>query len=118
MVVKRDFLAILLDSLDDDALAALAARLGPHLAGDQGEGLLSTKEAADRLNLHERTVVRMAREGRIPGAVKVGRGWRFPPDLMAPLPLEQQASAAAGDSPPRRSRKPKTSVRAIQGNRS
>lgn len=72
----------LLDALDDDALSVLAERLRPYLA--DSDELLDAREAATRLGLHERTVARMAREGRIPGAVKVGRGWRFNADRLTP----------------------------------
>lgn len=79
---RRDLVAGLLETLDDDALAFLAERLRPHLT--EVDELLDAREAAARLGLHERTVVRMAREGRIPGAEKIGRGWRFHPDRLTP----------------------------------
>lgn len=81
----------LLDSLDNEALAALAERLRPHLADHDADGarLLDPREAAARLGLHERTVARMAREGRIPGAVKIGRGWRFPANRLVTRPPER-----------------------------
>lgn len=82
---RPDFLAAFVASLNEEDLAALAARLRPHLDPAAAE-LLSPKEAAARLGLHEKTVVRMAREGRLPGALKVGREWRFPADGLAPLP--------------------------------
>jgi len=40
------------------------------------EAYLTAKEAADYLKLAERTLVRLAHEGRIPG-VKIGGQWRF-----------------------------------------
>lgn len=88
----RDRAAGLLDALDDDALSVLAERLRPHLV--QPAGLLDAKEAAAQLGLHERTVARMAREGRIAGAVKIGRGWRFHADRLAPsAPARLQEAA-------------------------
>ena len=33
---------------------------------------------AERLSLSERTVRRMLQDGRLPGAVKIGRQWRVP----------------------------------------
>lgn len=82
-----DFVAALLDSLDDETLAAVAERLRPHLstATDRHE-LISSRQAAQALGLNERSVVRMAREGRIPGAVKIGRRWRFPGDSLVVHP--------------------------------
>lgn len=78
----RDLAVGLLDALDDDALCALAERLRPYLS--EPDELVDARQAAERLGLHERTVARMAREGRIPGAVKVGREWRFHADRLAP----------------------------------
>jgi excisionase family DNA binding protein len=46
------------------------------------EGLLTPKEAALYLKLNPRTVIRLAREGKIP-AIKVGNRWRFEPDALA-----------------------------------
>lgn len=79
-VSDSDFVTALMAVLDDEALAAVAERLRPHLVSAEGDAghFLCSREAAARLGLHKRTIVRMAREGRIPGAIKVGRGWRFP----------------------------------------
>lgn len=41
------------------------------------EPLLTTAEAAVRLNLHEQTVREMAEAGELPGAHRFGRVWRF-----------------------------------------
>jgi excisionase family DNA binding protein len=95
--VSPDLAAALLSALDDDVLVVLAERLRPYLADAGADELLDSKAAAARLGLHERTVVRMAREGRIPDAVKVGRSWRFPADRLAPRP----ATRAAGYEPRR-----------------
>ncbi|MFA5793827.1 MAG: helix-turn-helix domain-containing protein [Candidatus Brocadiia bacterium] len=43
---------------------------------DTLERLLSIKEVADFLGLHQRTVYTLANEGRIPG-FKLGGAWRF-----------------------------------------
>ncbi len=40
------------------------------------ESYLTAKEAAEYLKLAERTLVRLAHEGKIPG-VKIGGQWRF-----------------------------------------
>jgi excisionase family DNA binding protein len=41
-----------------------------------GPALMTCEEAADYLRLHERTVGRLLKQGRLPG-VKVGRQWRL-----------------------------------------
>ncbi len=43
--------------------------------------LLNAEQAGEFLGLHKDTVKRKAREGEIPAA-KVGRGWRFDPDVL------------------------------------
>ena len=40
------------------------------------EPLLDPKEAAELVHLHPKTVIRMARENKIP-AVRLGKQWRF-----------------------------------------
>lgn len=81
------------DALDDDALARLADRLAPLIAERLDPAvtgrLLTAKEVGERLGLHERTVSRMAAEGRLEGR-KVGRGWRFDPDRLAVRQREHQ----------------------------
>ena len=59
------------------------------------EQVLTIKEVAALLKISERTVYAMAKEGRLPGAVKVGGSWRV---LRAKLMgwLE-----AGGDAAPR-----------------
>lgn len=106
--------AALLAALDDHALARLAERLRPHL--DIDRRLLTATQAADRLGLHPKTVVRMARDGRLP-AVKVGTGWRFDPDQLhptAPPPPEPARSRPALRVASRRAGE-RASVRAIRG---
>lgn len=39
--------------------------------------MLTTKEVADLLRISTRTVVRLATKEKLPGAIKVGRQWRF-----------------------------------------
>jgi excisionase family DNA binding protein len=43
---------------------------------DNFERLLGSDEAADLLNIHPKTLQRMARNGIIP-AIRIGRLWRF-----------------------------------------
>ncbi|MDQ3630200.1 MAG: helix-turn-helix domain-containing protein [Actinomycetota bacterium] len=114
---EQGLAAALLDSLDNEALAALADRLRPHLTDAELDGnrLLDPREAAARLGLHERTVARMAREGRIPGAMKIGKGWRFPADRLATRPPLRPV--AGGDGRPAQARRTpgRASVAAIRG---
>ncbi len=93
----RDLGAALVASLDDETVRALAERLRPYLEGrPDRRPLLTPAQAAERLSLHPKTVVRMARDGRLP-AVKVGTGWRFDPDriVIAPSIDAEPASVAA-----------------------
>lgn len=46
---------------------------GPH---NVSEVILTTKEAADFLRIHEKTMCRLAREGKVPGN-RIGGKWRF-----------------------------------------
>jgi excisionase family DNA binding protein len=41
-----------------------------------GEEILTTREVADLLKLHPKTVNKLARCGRVP-AYRIGRQWRF-----------------------------------------
>ena len=46
--------------------------------------ILTIQEVAATLRISERTIYAMAKEGRLPGAVKIGRSWRvLRPKLMA-----------------------------------
>lgn len=92
-----DLTTILLDTLDDRALATLADRLRPYLDTNP-DRLLTPHEAADRLGLHVKTVTRAAAAGRIPTAVRVGRAWRFRPEGLALVP---PAGTPPTHAPPR-----------------
>lgn len=46
--------------------------------------LISTKELAERWQISESRIVRLAKAGRIPGAELVGKSWIFPPDTEKP----------------------------------
>lgn len=115
--MSRDLAGTLLDAFDDDALAELAERLRPFLADAEGDParLLAPREAAARLGLHERTVARMAREGRLPGAVKIGKGWRFPAGSLAVRPPPARPAAEAPAPRRRAAAGGRASVRAIRG---
>jgi excisionase family DNA binding protein len=78
--------AALLAELDDSALAELADRLRPYLDRKAGDNLLTPAQAASRLGVHTKTITRAAAAGRIPGAIRVGRAWRFRPDGLSLTP--------------------------------
>jgi excisionase family DNA binding protein len=83
-----DLGAALLASFDEETIRAFAKRLRPYLHDEHQAALLTPAEAAERLRLHPKTVVRMARDGRLP-AVKVGTAWRFRTDqLDVALPVQ------------------------------
>lgn len=105
--------AAIVASLDEEAVRALAKRLSPYLHALDDRPLLTPAQAAERLRLHPKTVVRMARDGRL-SAVKVGAGWRFRPDQLdiAPPPAPAARSAVHRR---RVLRGEAASVRAIRG---
>lgn len=114
----RDLGAALLASLDEETIRALAERLRPHLEDrPDHQPLLTPAQAAERLRLHPKTVVRMARDGRLP-AVKVGTGWRFRADQ---LDIAPPSRPIAVDAPcatrRRRAGGEPASVAAIRGTR-
>jgi excisionase family DNA binding protein len=59
---------------------------------ETGARLLSPTEAAVRLGVHPKTLTRAAAAGRVVGATRVGRHWRFDP---AQLALESPHAASA-----------------------
>ena len=64
------------------------------------EAYLTAKEAADYLKLAERTLVRLAHEGRIPG-VKIGGQWRFRRALLDEYldTLASESVSTSGSAP-------------------
>ncbi len=64
------------------------------------EAYLTAKEAADYLKLAERTLVRLAHEGKIPG-VKIGGQWRFRRALLDEYldTLASESVATSGTAP-------------------
>lgn len=103
----------ILASLDEKTIRALAERLRPYLGGPDNRPLLTPAQAAERLSLHPKTVVRMARDGRLP-AVKVGTGWRFHADQLDIAPPRRATASAVTSRRPRSRREP-ASVLAIRG---
>ena len=57
--------------------------------------LLSPTEAAGRLGVHPKTLTRAAAAGRVAGARRVGRQWRFDPAELALEPLHGASPAHA-----------------------
>jgi excisionase family DNA binding protein len=82
----------------------LAARLRPHLHAEREAAgrLLSPGEAAARLGIHVKTLTRAAREGRVPGARRVGRVWRFDPSQLNLKPIARTPTIAPSPRRPRR----------------
>jgi excisionase family DNA binding protein len=102
--------AHLLDDLDDDDLARLAERLRPYLSAD-ADRLLTPAEAAGRLGVHVKTLGRATRDGRVPGAVRVGGQWRYDARGLALLPPARREAEPPPAPRPLRSpatRKPTT----------
>jgi excisionase family DNA binding protein len=96
--------AAVLADLTDEQLSVLAARLQPHLDADHAATgrLLTPVQAAARLGIHVKTLTRAARQGRVPGARRVGRCWRFD---ASQLDLERARRASAILPPPARQRR-------------
>lgn len=46
---------------------------------------MTASQAAERWNVSERRVRALCGEGKVTGAVQIGRGWRIPPDAKKPL---------------------------------
>lgn len=78
-----------------------AEALGAFMAAESGEDLDSAAAAA-RLGYSRDVVVRMARAGRIPGAYKSGREWRFRSHDLRVLPVGNEKPAAAASRPAQR----------------
>jgi hypothetical protein len=88
------------DEADDSAKREIAARLRPYLASGP-KRLLNAKEKAQQLGLNPETLVRMARVGRVPGAVQAGRGWRFPEGQLEITSVRAEVPRAVSRMPAR-----------------
>jgi excisionase family DNA binding protein len=97
----------LLADLDDEALDHLAELLASRLTGRLGDShgaLLTPAQAAARLSVHPKTLTRAAAAGRVRGATRVGRAWRFaaadlalePPSPVLPMPAAPPGTARKG----------------------
>ena len=103
-------------SRSPEKAAALAELLRPpdRLTEDDSPRLLSAGEAGQRLGVNPRTLQRAARAGRVPGATRCGRSWRFEANELALLP---PTGSALSPSLPARSRSGTSSAAtAIRGN--
>jgi hypothetical protein len=92
-----------LERADDSLKREVARQLRPLIGDDDPGQLLDAGEKAAQLGLHPDTLARMARAGRVPGAKKVGREWRFPPGRYDILPVRPKASPSVIE--PRRRRR-------------
>jgi excisionase family DNA binding protein len=93
---------------DPKALAEVRPALRLILGIDDPQGdapLQTTAAAAARLGVHHRTVERMARDGRLPGAVKVGSAWRIPADALPNAVLQAVDDLPVAAAPERGSRR-------------
>jgi excisionase family DNA binding protein len=109
--VAHTLVLAILDELraNPSARQELRALLGGRTSEDR---LLSPREAARRLGIHPKTLTRAAAAGRVGGARRVGRHWRFdpaepvlePPRSSSPrspailAPLRSRARSAAADA--------------------
>ena len=106
---------LLLAEMTPEQAAEFAQRLAPHLPNGGGKTplLINPEQAAHRLGIHPKTLTRAAAAGRVAGAVKVGRSWRFKPDEVALAPPKR--SRPAPPPPPRRRRAESNAAAAIKG---
>lgn len=91
-----------LECADESLKREVARQLRVHVGNDDPERLLDGSEKAAQLGLHPDTLARMARAGRVPGARKIGREWRFPASRCEILPVRPNASLSMVE--PRRGR--------------
>lgn len=98
------FAGAVLTDLTDEQLSVLAARLRPHLHADHEavDRLLLPGEAAARLGIHVKTLTRAARQGRVPGARRVGRAWRFDAAQLDLEPIARTSTIAPSPGQTRR----------------
>jgi excisionase family DNA binding protein len=104
----------LIRELDDSALAELAERLRPFLTRHVAE-LLAPAAAAALLGVHPKTLTRAAAAGRVSGAVRVGRAWRFRPAELALEPPVGVTPTLAPSARPRQRATTTTTASAIRG---
>jgi excisionase family DNA binding protein len=62
---------------------------------DDRQAIMTVNELATYLRLHEQTVYKMAKDGRLP-AYKVGNRWRFEKDMVDSWLREQRDDSGSG----------------------
>jgi excisionase family DNA binding protein len=92
------YLNAVLNDLEGDPSAR--ERLRALLIDESPSGLLTPSDAAERLGIHPKTLTRASAAGRVTGAVRVGRHWRFDPTTLA---LQPPAGTPLVITPTRRS---------------
>lgn len=58
--------------------------------------LLTSTEAAAYLRVSRNTVHRLVRDGKLPGAVQIGRQWRFSPAVLEDWMRSRAEGSTAG----------------------
>jgi excisionase family DNA binding protein len=48
-------------------------------------GYLTSQEVAEALRVPETRIRKLCREGRMPGALRIGKSWRIPADIFEQL---------------------------------
>lgn len=113
-MTKPTFVRVLLAELSDDPEAL--DELRRLLAGPEPQRLLKTAEAAERLGVHPRTLVRKAAEGLVVGAERVGaHAWRYDPASLRLLPPSSAGRSTAGSGRGLRRNEPSAATLAIRG---
>ena len=114
-------LTTLIASLDEEALDTLAETLATRLADHRattGSALLTPAQAAALLSVHPKTLTRAAAAGRVMGAVRVGRAWRFAAAELSLAPPRPVTTLRTSSPLPRRPRAGHGATASIRGERS
>lgn len=114
-MTKPTLVRVLIAELGEDAEAL--DELRRLLAGPEPQRLLKTAEAAERLGVHPRTLVRKAADGLVVGAERVGaHAWRYDPASLRLLPPSSASpSTPAGSARGRSRNEPSAATLAIRG---
>lgn len=91
-----DLVRALVASLDAEILDQLAELLAPRIVARlrrSDGGLLTPVQAAGVLSVHPKTLTRAAAAGRVQGAVRVGRSWRFEASALSLYPPTASTTA-------------------------
>jgi excisionase family DNA binding protein len=111
--VAHTLVLAILDELraNPSARQELRVLLGERTSEDR---LLSPREAAKRLGIHPKTLTRAAAAGRVAGARRVGRHWRFDPAELILAPRHSPPGQAPPILAPLRSRSRTAAAAAIR----